>query len=159
MWENWQHSSRYTSLGSCINCCCRIRALQSAKLLLSDRAWKSGKHYAQYWWGCIIFISAHISHGLWSQKHCLLAKLNSLNQPQQAKGRTAQKSSNLTEKVRRKAGYFPVNTGKLQPLQIPVISLILYCTCLTLYCKSLTLYCKRLTLYCTCLTLADATIS
>jgi hypothetical protein len=25
------------------------------------------------------------------------------------------------------AGYFPVNTGKVQPLQMPVISLILYC--------------------------------
>jgi hypothetical protein len=47
------------------------------------------------------FFSARISHGLWSQNHCLLAKLNSLNQPQQAKARTAQKSRNLTEKVRR----------------------------------------------------------
>jgi hypothetical protein len=75
----------------------------------------------------------------------LLPKLNSQNQPQQAKARTAQKSSNLTEKVRRKAGYFPVNTGRAQSLQMPVISL--------------TLYCKRLTLYCKCLTLADATIS
>jgi hypothetical protein len=43
------------------------------------------------------------------------------------------------------AGYFRVKTGKVQSLQMPVISLILYC--------------KRLTLYCKCLTLADATIS
>jgi len=64
---------------------------------------------------------------LYGQKHCLLRKLNSHNQSQQVKARTAQKSSNLTEKVRRKAGYFPVNTGKVQPLQMPVISLILYC--------------------------------
>jgi hypothetical protein len=57
----------------------------------------------------------------------LLPRENSHNQPQQAKARTAQKNSNLTEKVRRKAGYFPVNTGKVQFLQMPVISLILYC--------------------------------
>jgi hypothetical protein len=49
----------------------------------------------------------------------LLPIENSHNQPQQAKAVSAQKSSNLTEKVRRKAGYFPVNTGKVQPLQIP----------------------------------------
>jgi hypothetical protein len=64
---------------------------------------------------------------LYGQKHCLLLIKNSHNQSQQVKARTAQKSSNLTEKVRRKAGYFPVNTGKVHPLQIPVISLILYC--------------------------------
>ncbi|MEG4533987.1 hypothetical protein [Microcoleus sp. D2_18a_D3] len=50
----------------------------------------------------------------------MLLTKNSNNQPQQAKAVSAQKSSNLTEKVRRKAGYFPVNTGKVQPLQIPV---------------------------------------
>jgi hypothetical protein len=82
---------------------------------------------------------------LYGQKHCLLPIENSQKQPQQAKAVLAQKSSNLTEKVRRKAGYFPVNTGKVHPLQIPVISLILYC--------------KRLTLYCKSLILADATIS
>jgi hypothetical protein len=64
---------------------------------------------------------------LYGQKHCLLPKLNSHNQPQQANVRSTQKSSNLTEKFRRKAGYFQVNTGKVQPLQIPVILLILYC--------------------------------
>jgi hypothetical protein len=64
---------------------------------------------------------------LYGQKHCLLPIENSHNQPQQAKARTAQKSSNLTEKFRRKAGYFQVNTGKMQFLQMPVISLILYC--------------------------------
>jgi hypothetical protein len=57
---------------------------------------------------------------LYGQKHCLLPIENSENQPQQAKARTAQKSSNLTEKVRRKAGYLQVNTGKVQPLQISV---------------------------------------
>jgi hypothetical protein len=38
---------------------------------------------------------------LYGQKHCLLPRENSYNQPQQAKARTAQKSSNLTEKFRR----------------------------------------------------------
>jgi hypothetical protein len=76
---------------------------------------------------------------LYGQNHCLLPKLNSQNQPQQAKARTAQKSSNLTEKFRWQAGYFRVNTGRVQPLQMPVISLILYCKRLTLYCKCLTL--------------------
>jgi hypothetical protein len=41
--------------------------------------------------------------------------------------RTAQKGSNLTGNCRRKAGYFQVNTGRVQSLQMPVISLILYC--------------------------------
>jgi len=80
-----------------------------------------------------------INKALYGQKHCLLPIENSHNLPQQANVRSTQKSSNLTEKVRRKAGYFPVNTGKVQPLQMPVISLILYCTCLTLYCTYLTL--------------------
>jgi len=68
-----------------------------------------------------------INKALYGQKHCLLPIENSHNQPQQAKAVLAQKSSNLTEKFRRKAGYFPVNTGKVQPLQMPVISLTLYC--------------------------------
>jgi hypothetical protein len=38
--------------------------------------------------------------GLRSQNHCLLPRENSHNQPQQAKAVSAQKSSNLTEKVR-----------------------------------------------------------
>jgi hypothetical protein len=46
------------------------------------------------------FFSARISQGLRSQKHCLLLIKNSYNQPQQAKAVLAQKSSNLTEKVR-----------------------------------------------------------
>jgi len=58
--------------------------------------------------------------GLRSQKHCLLPRENSHNQPQQAKVRTAQKSSNLAGNCRRKAGYFQVNTDRVQPLQIPV---------------------------------------
>jgi hypothetical protein len=57
---------------------------------------------------------------LYGQKHCLLLIKNSQNQPQQAKAQTAQKSSNLTEKFRRKAGHFRVKTGRVQPLQIPV---------------------------------------
>ncbi|MGB8689846.1 MAG: hypothetical protein WCD53_21270 [Microcoleus sp.] len=85
------------------------------------------------------FLSARISQSLRSQKHCLLPRENSQKQPQQAKARTAQKSSNLTEKFRRKAGYFRVNTGRVQPLQMPVISLILYCKYLTLYGTCLTL--------------------
>jgi hypothetical protein len=73
------------------------------------------------------FLSARISQGLRSQKHCLLPKLNSPNQPQQAKAVLAQKSSKGTVKCRRKAGYVRVNTGRVQFLQMPVISLILYC--------------------------------
>jgi hypothetical protein len=57
----------------------------------------------------------------------LLPRKDSQNQPQQAKAVSAQKSSKLTEKVRRKAGYLQVNTGKVQPLQIPAFRLILYC--------------------------------
>jgi hypothetical protein len=41
-----------------------------------------------------------INKALYGQNHCLLPIENSHNQPQQAKARTAQKSSNLTEKVR-----------------------------------------------------------
>jgi hypothetical protein len=59
---------------------------------------------------------------LYRQKHCLLLIKNSQNQPQPAKARTAQKSSNLTEKFRRKAGYVRVNTGKVQFLQMPAFS-------------------------------------
>jgi len=55
------------------------------------------------------------------------------------------KKQQFDRKSQAFAGYFPVNTGKVHPLQIPAFRL--------------TLYCKRLTLYCTCLTLADATIS
>jgi hypothetical protein len=33
----------------------------------------------------------------------------------------------LAGKCRRKAGYFQVNTGKMQPLQIPAFRLTLYC--------------------------------
>jgi len=105
-----------------------------------------------YSWEVHCFYLKVINKALYGQNHCLLPRENRQNQPQQAKERTAQKSSNLTEKVRRKAGYLQVNTGKVQPLQIPAFRL-------TLYCKCLTLYCKCLTLYCTCLTLADATIS
>jgi len=36
--------------------------------------------------------------------------------------RTAQKSSNLTGKFRRKAGYFRVNTDRVQFLQMPAFS-------------------------------------
>ena len=71
---------------------------------------------------------------LYGQKHCLLPIENSENQPQQAKARTAQKSSNLTEKVRHLQDIFRYLQVKCTP-------------------------CKPLTLYCTCLTLADATIS
>jgi len=83
------------------------------------------------------FWSARISQNLRSQKHCLLPRENSQKQPQQAKAVPAQKSSKGTVKCRRKAGYVLVNTGRVQSLQMPVISLILYC--------------KRLTLYGTCL--------
>ncbi|WP_333311112.1 hypothetical protein, partial [Microcoleus sp. B7-D4] len=41
-----------------------------------------------------------INKALYGQKHCLLPIENSHNQPQPAKAVSAQKSSNLTEKVR-----------------------------------------------------------
>jgi hypothetical protein len=63
-----------------------------------------------------------INKVLYGQNHCLLPIENSHNQTQQAKAVLAQKSSNLTEKVRRKAGYFQVNAGKVHPLQIPALA-------------------------------------
>jgi hypothetical protein len=66
------------------------------------------------------FLSARIIQGLRSQKHCLLPRENSHNQSQQVKAQTAQKGSNLAGNCRWQAGYFRVNTGKMQPLQIPV---------------------------------------
>ena len=83
------------------------------------------------------FLSARISQSLRSQKHCLLPRENSHNQPQQAKAVLAQKSSKRTVKCRRKAGYFRVKTGRVQFLQMPAFSLILYSNYLTLYCKCL----------------------
>jgi hypothetical protein len=80
-----------------------------------------------------------VNNVLYGQNHCLLLTKNSQNQPQQAKARTAQKSSHLTEKFRRKAGHFRIKAGKVQFLQMPVFSLILYSKYLTLYCKCLTL--------------------
>jgi hypothetical protein len=56
---------------------------------------------------------------LYGQKHCLLPRKNSPNQSQQVKAQTAQTSSNLAGKCRRKAGYFRVKAGKVQPVQIP----------------------------------------
>jgi len=73
------------------------------------------------------FLSARISQGLRSQKHCLLPRENSHNQPQQAKAVLAQKSSKRTVKCRRKAGYVRVKTGRVHPLQIPAFRLTLYC--------------------------------
>jgi len=72
---------------------------------------------------------------------CYLSRtaITSHNQLQQAKAGTAQKFRQVLYKVRRKAGYFRVNIGKVQSLQMPAFSL-------TLYSKPLTLYCKRLTL-------------
>jgi hypothetical protein len=63
-----------------------------------------------------------VNKALYGQKHCLLPRENSHNQSQQVMARTAQKSSSLTEKVRRKAGYFRVKTGKVQFLQMPAFS-------------------------------------
>jgi hypothetical protein len=59
---------------------------------------------------------------LYGQNHCLLPRENSPNQSQQVKTRTAQKGSNLAGNCRRKAGYFQVNAGKMQPLQIPAFT-------------------------------------
>ncbi|MEG4609348.1 hypothetical protein QUA86_29695 [Microcoleus sp. F6_B6] len=46
-------------------------------------------------------IQQALNKALYGQNHCLLLIKNSANQPQQAKARTAQKSSKLTEKFRR----------------------------------------------------------
>jgi hypothetical protein len=79
-----------------------------------------------------------INKALYGQKHCLLLTKTSHNQSQQVMARTAQKSSNLAGNCRWQAGYFQVNTGRVQPLQIPVILLILYCKRLILYGPCLT---------------------
>jgi hypothetical protein len=55
------------------------------------------------------------------------------------KGTNSTKKQQFDRKIQAFAGYFLVNTGRVQPLQMPVISLILYCKRLTLYCKSLIL--------------------
>jgi hypothetical protein len=68
------------------------------------------------------FYLKRVNKVLYEQKHCLLLTKNSHNQSKQVMARTAQKSSNLTEKVRRKAGHFQVKTGKVQSLQMPVFS-------------------------------------
>ncbi|MEG4917484.1 hypothetical protein QUB12_30930 [Microcoleus sp. B7-D4] len=62
-----------------------------------------------------------------------------------SKGSPCTKKQQFDRKSQAFAGYFPVNTGKMQPLQIPAFRL--------------TLYCKRLILYCTCLTLGRTKIS
>jgi hypothetical protein len=55
------------------------------------------------------------------------------------KGTNSTKKQQFDRKIQAFAGYFRVNTGRVQPLQMPVISLILYCIRLILYCKCLTL--------------------
>ncbi|MEG4114133.1 MULTISPECIES: hypothetical protein [unclassified Microcoleus] len=55
------------------------------------------------------------------------------------KGTLATKKQQFDRKLQAFAGYFRVNIGRVQPLQMPVISLILYGTCLTLYGTCLTL--------------------
>jgi hypothetical protein len=47
------------------------------------------------------------------------------------------KKAVIWHKIAAFAGYVRVNTGRVQSLQMPVISLTLYCKCLTLYCKCL----------------------
>ena len=44
-----------------------------------------------------------------------------------SKGTLDTKKQQFDRKIQTFAGYFRVNTGRLQPLQMPVISLILYC--------------------------------
>jgi hypothetical protein len=65
------------------------------------------------------FLSARKNQVLYGQKHCLLPRKNRHNQPQQAKARSTQKGSNLTEKFRHLQDIFRVNTGRVQPLQKP----------------------------------------
>jgi hypothetical protein len=78
-----------------------------------------------------------INKVLYGQNHCLLPKLNSPNQPQQAKAVPAQKSSKGTVKYKRQAGHLRVKTGRVQFIQLPVPLLILYSKYPTLYCKCL----------------------
>jgi hypothetical protein len=47
-----------------------------------------------------------INKVLYGQKHCLLPRENSQNQSQQVKARTAQKSSNLTDKLQAASRIF-----------------------------------------------------
>jgi len=56
-----------------------------------------------------------------------------------SKGSPCTKKQQFDRKIQAFAGYFRVNTGRVQFLQMPVSSLILYCKYLTLYCKCLTL--------------------
>jgi hypothetical protein len=43
------------------------------------------------------------------------------------KGTNSTKKQQFDRQIQAFAGYFQVNTGKVQSLQMPVISLILYC--------------------------------
>jgi hypothetical protein len=54
-----------------------------------------------------------------------------------SKGMNSTKKQQFDRKSQAFAGYFRVNTGKVQFLQMPAFSLILYCKRLTLYCKFL----------------------
>jgi hypothetical protein len=54
-----------------------------------------------YSWEVHCFYLKVINKALYGQNHCLLPRENSQKQPQQAKAVLAQKTSNLTEKVRR----------------------------------------------------------
>jgi hypothetical protein len=49
------------------------------------------------------------------------------------------KKQQFDRQIQAFAGYFRVKTGKVQFLQMPVFSLILYSKYLTLYCKCLIL--------------------
>jgi hypothetical protein len=54
-------------------------------------------------------------------------------------GMNSAKKQQFDRKSQAFAGYFRVNTGRVQFLQMPAFSLILYSQCLSLYCKCLTL--------------------
>jgi hypothetical protein len=68
-----------------------------------------------YSWEVHCFYLKVINKALYGQNHCLLPIENSQNQPQQAKARIAQKSSNLTDKFRRLLDIFRYNQRECSP--------------------------------------------
>ncbi|AFZ10925.1 hypothetical protein Osc7112_6840 (plasmid) [Oscillatoria nigro-viridis PCC 7112] len=76
---------------------------------------------------CIVFVSAR-KNLVCDHKTIACYRLRTaITSPNRSRHEQHKKGSNLTEKFRRKAGYFQVNTGKMQSLQIPAFRLILYC--------------------------------
>ncbi len=92
-----------------------------------------------------LFLFLHVKVGFVITKTLLATEREQPKAASTKKGSPCTKKQQFDRKIQAFAGYFQVNTGRVQPLQMPVISLILYC--------------KRLTLYCKCLILTLTTIS